>query len=296
MDRTRGIGGSDIASIMGISPWNTAYGVYLDKIGEGNRTDKKHFRIGHKAQSPILRRYENETNSVIEAEEVEIIHPDYPFLIGHLDALTNGGKTVVEVKTTSYGMDEWDHVMPPYYKTQVGFYTVLANADYADMPVSYWFDYNNEDNIEIKYFTILTYWREEAFERGIIDLAVDFWENHVLKRRPPELRTLEDIKKRYAISLDSSVNATDEIKNKLNQLDELQQQQKGLDEKEALLKFDIQQWMGDNACVVDENGKHLASFRSHIKHCFDSTRFRDDYPDLHQEYLKQSICRPFKLI
>ena len=102
MDRTRGIGGSDIAAIMGISPWNTAFGVYQDKIQESLPVDKKHFRIGHKAQSPILRRYESETGSLIEAEEVEVIHPDYPFLIGHINNVTNGGKTFVEIKKTSY--------------------------------------------------------------------------------------------------------------------------------------------------------------------------------------------------
>ena len=37
MDRTRGIGGSDIAALMGISPWNTAYGVYQDKIQKSQR-------------------------------------------------------------------------------------------------------------------------------------------------------------------------------------------------------------------------------------------------------------------
>ena len=45
MDRTRGIGGSDIAAIMGISPWNTAYGVYQDKIQESMPVDKKPFRF-----------------------------------------------------------------------------------------------------------------------------------------------------------------------------------------------------------------------------------------------------------
>jgi putative phage-type endonuclease len=295
MDRTRGMGGSDIAALMGISPWNTAYGVYLDKIGETQAVDKKHFRIGHKAQSPILRRYEEETDSIIEAEEVEVIHPDYPFLIGHLDALTNGGKTVVEVKTTRYGMDDWDHVIPPYYKTQVGFYTMLANADYADMAVSYWFDYNDEDNIEIKYFTILTYWRDEAFEQGILDLAVDFWENHVLKRRPPELRTLEDIKKRYAISLDSSVTASDEIKAKLIQLELVQQRQKTLEAQADELKFFIQNWMGESAVLTDEEGKRLASFKSHHKNTFDSTKFKEDHSELYNQYLKQTTCRPFKV-
>lgn len=113
MDRTKGIGGSDIAALMGISPWNTAYGVYLDKIGEGKPIQGKQLELGHKAESPILKLYEKQTESVVEDKNVEILHPDYPFLIGHLDAVTNKGKTLIEVKTTSQGMDDWDYTIPP---------------------------------------------------------------------------------------------------------------------------------------------------------------------------------------
>lgn len=33
-ERQKGIGGSDVAAILGLSPWRTPYDVYLDKIGE----------------------------------------------------------------------------------------------------------------------------------------------------------------------------------------------------------------------------------------------------------------------
>ena len=34
MDRTKGIGGSDVAAICGVSPWKTPLQIYLEKIGE----------------------------------------------------------------------------------------------------------------------------------------------------------------------------------------------------------------------------------------------------------------------
>lgn len=293
MDRTRGIGGSDIAAIMGISPWNTAYGVYQDKIGETQAVDKKHLRIGHKAQSPILRKYEKESGCIVEAEDIEIVHSSYSFLIGHVDAVTNNGKTFIEVKTTRYGMDDWNYEIPQYYRTQVAFYAALGNPDYVEMPIAYWFDQEQLDNI--KYFTILTYWRDEAFEQGIIDLAVDFWENHVLKRRPPELRTLEDIKKRFAVSLESTLVVTDEIKDKIIRLNELDKQYKTLETEEINIKFDIQNWMKDSAYIVDEKGDQLVSFKSHQKNSFDSIQFRNDHPDLYKQYLKQTNQRPFSI-
>lgn len=293
--RKTGIGGSDIAAIMGISPWNTAYGIYLDKIGESKPLDKPHLQLGHKAQGPILRLYEKQTESVVEKEEIKIIHPHYPFLYGHIDGVTNEGKTFIEVKTTSLGIEEWDYTIPPYYRTQVGFYAALGNPDYVDMAVAYWFNEKQLDNI--KYFTTLTYWRDLAFEQGIIDLAVEFWQEHVLKRRPPELRTLDDIKKRYAISLDdSSITADENIKNKLINLERIQHEKDDLDQQEEALRFDIQNFMGNNAFLLDEEGKKVVSFKSHTRNSFDTSNFKQDHPDLYQSYIKPSSSRPFKII
>lgn len=293
MDRTRGIGGSDIAAIMGISPWNTAFGVYLDKIGEGKPAQGKHLELGHKAQGPILRKYEKETGSLIEKEDVEIVHSKYPFLIGHVDGVTNNGKAFVEVKTTRKGIDDWSYEIPQYYRTQVAFYAALGNPDYIEMPVAYWFNQDQLDNI--KYFICLTYWRDEAFEQGIIDLAVDFWENHVLKRRPPEPKSLEDIQKRFSISLDSTLIVTGEIKDKIIRLNELDKQYKTLKNEEIEIKFEIQNWMKDSAYIVDEKGDQLVYFKSHQKNSFDSVQFRNDHPDLYKQYLKQTTSRPFTI-
>ena len=40
LERKKGIGGSDVAAIIGVSPWKTALGVYLDKVSDF--TNKKY--------------------------------------------------------------------------------------------------------------------------------------------------------------------------------------------------------------------------------------------------------------
>ena len=39
-ERRRGIGGSEAAAILGLSPWATPLDVYLDKIGEGEEVEE----------------------------------------------------------------------------------------------------------------------------------------------------------------------------------------------------------------------------------------------------------------
>jgi len=295
MDRSRGIGGSDIAALLGISPWKSSLGVYLDKIGESVQEDKPHLKKGREAQKAVLRCYEDYAETLIEKEDIEIIHPEYSFLIGNVDAVTNRGKTFVEAKTTSRGIKDWDFQIPPYYRTQVAFYAALGNPDYVDMPVAYWFKYS-EDRPEVEHFASLTYWRDEPFEKMVIDCAVDFWESHVLKRVPPEPRTLEDIRKRYAVSVDTKILATDEIKKNIQQLAELKKRREEIERQEDELRLNIQMFIGENSLVVDEEGRPLASFRSQNKSSVDSTRLKKEHPALMEQYQKNSTVRVFKLL
>jgi putative phage-type endonuclease len=90
-ERRTGIGGSDIAPILGLSKYRTALEVYKEKIGELSpdeeaNADRK--RLGHRLQLPIIEEYcEAQSARIVEYEPPMIRHPDLPFLIGNLDAV-----------------------------------------------------------------------------------------------------------------------------------------------------------------------------------------------------------------
>ena len=48
LDRKQGIGGSDVAAIMGLSPWKSALGVYLDKVSDFTDEDNDNLKRGRK--------------------------------------------------------------------------------------------------------------------------------------------------------------------------------------------------------------------------------------------------------
>jgi predicted phage-related endonuclease len=64
-ERRTGIGGSDAAVILGLNPYQTAYGLYLDKIGEAppdNEDFLKESRYwGSVLEEPVAQRYAEET-------------------------------------------------------------------------------------------------------------------------------------------------------------------------------------------------------------------------------------------
>jgi putative phage-type endonuclease len=106
--RRRGIGGSDAAAILGLSPWRTEMDVWLDKTG---RTDvepeiidpdrKFLLELGQEMEKGIARLYTLKTGRELEPipEHALLIHPKFPTLIGTPDRLVLGESRGVEIKT-----------------------------------------------------------------------------------------------------------------------------------------------------------------------------------------------------
>jgi len=103
MDRTKGIGGSDVAAICGVSPWKTPLQIYLEKIGESaGSPDNPAMAYGRMVEPVILQWYEQYTGQTV-AVPGPLQHPRYPYLIAHLDGLTPD--RVIEIKTARSSVD-----------------------------------------------------------------------------------------------------------------------------------------------------------------------------------------------
>ena len=88
LNRKLGIGGSDVAPIMGLSSWSTPLDVYRDKISqelicEELSTDLKR---GIRVEKYILQEYSENTNEVIETNLPPFVDKEYPFMRGNADA------------------------------------------------------------------------------------------------------------------------------------------------------------------------------------------------------------------
>lgn len=87
-DRTKFIGGSDVAAILGISPWRSAVDLWLDKITprveNGQNAAAK--RRGSRLEPYILDMIREEHGLVIERHNQRYIDHEFPFLACEIDA------------------------------------------------------------------------------------------------------------------------------------------------------------------------------------------------------------------
>lgn len=122
--RTMGIGGSEVGTIMGLNPWESAYALWAKKTGqiEQPKLDSWAVRFGQKFEQPILEMFAE------EHPEYEIFRTGtyrsvaFPIMLANPDALARHRETgewaIIEVKTARY---EWAET-PRHYEAQTMHY------------------------------------------------------------------------------------------------------------------------------------------------------------------------------
>lgn len=188
--RRRGIGGSDAAAILGISPFATARDLYYDKLkivpfddSESNWVAKK---MGHLLEDLVAEIFHVKTGYRIYQIKKMFYHPVHTFMLADIDYFVElpGGRTaILEIKTTNYNAkDHWwseggQEIVPLNYEAQGRHYMAVMNVDEVFYCCLYG---NNEDEVIIRHID-----RDRDYEEELIALERDFWENHILTGTPP---------------------------------------------------------------------------------------------------------------
>jgi predicted phage-related endonuclease len=90
MDRQKYIGGSDVAAILGISPWKTPLDVYLDKsqprVETVDPARQRLFTRGQRMEPYVIDLLAEEEGICIVARGNRYIDPELPFVAAEIDA------------------------------------------------------------------------------------------------------------------------------------------------------------------------------------------------------------------
>ncbi len=287
LDRKKGIGGSDVASILGVSPFRTALEVYHDKTSPELLLEEMNedMQRGVRVEKYILQEYAERSEVQLATNIPTIVDKQYPFMRANIDAMVVGQNVVIEAKSTKAPISSWEGGIPEYYKAQVAYYAMLTDAEYVEVPVLFsgW-----------KY-ACFTYWRDEEYEAHIKEAVINFWQEHVVKGIPPKPTSTEELMAAYPrLENQKTIKADDDIRQKVYQLQEIGEQRKELEKQEKKLKTQIQGYMGD-AGLLDAGFCKLAL--KEIKSTrFNANTFKEKYTELYRQYLNDSSYRKLQFI
>lgn len=183
--RKQGIGGSDAAIILQVCPYKDIYQLWEEKTGRRESEDissKPAVHWGNVLEDVILKEYARLTGHEVSACDKTHSHPDYPWMLGHIDGKIEGQSKILECKTAGYnakkdwGQPGTDQV-PLHYLVQTQHYLAVTGCEAADVAVL----------IAGSDFRIYTIKRDEGIVKHLIEQERKFWEEHVLKDIEPAI-------------------------------------------------------------------------------------------------------------
>lgn len=208
--RRLGIGASDAPIVMGLSPWMTPLQLWEQKTAdtveewEGNYATK----LGDEAEPKIRSLFELQKGQSFEPALVE--SAEFPFIRASLDGWTEDKKTLVEIKLLN--KKDWDIAkqtgkVPDKYYCQIQHQLIASQAESCFFAAYLFqeFKLNRKKNLSLENLIVVEVFPDKKYQGNLIECEMNFWNNHVLKRKPPttgskdvvELNTIDPVVKWY---------------------------------------------------------------------------------------------------
>lgn len=195
--RLLGIGGSDSAVVVGLSPFKSPYQLYLEKRSEAPLDEEEtlQMELGNILEEPVAQLYCQRTGRAMRRQPMTS-HDQYPFMLANIDRQIlkdPRGPGIYEGKTTN----EWSgrnihgaNDVPDHYYIQAQHYMAVYDYAWASFGVLIgtsrfaWFDVDRNDDVIAE----------------LIKQEAEFWDR-VQTGNPPSLdgspRTADLIKRLY---------------------------------------------------------------------------------------------------
>ena len=278
-ERWRYIGGSDIAAIMGISPFKTRFQLLQEKaqIIEPDFKGNEYTEYGN-VMEPKIRDYVNETLGRNFAPDV-LMNGDFRF---NLDGLDKEGCQVLEIKTTSqiHGKLE-DYKV---YLVQLLPYMRMAGAVEGYLAV-----YRRPDDFDETFNPLLLTVHEVLIDDYSdlleeIDTQVEIFKKDLEKLRENPFITEEELQPKEVVEYANKVLALEQ------QLESMKQLEKELKSAKAELKRlmqenDVKKWITPNGTKITL----IPDGEDTIVSAFNEKKFAEEKPDIYAEYLEEKL-------
>jgi putative phage-type endonuclease len=282
--RKQYITGTDIAAIIGVSPWKTPLDVFMDKKGLSPETpDKEIFYWGRACEPIIADRYARDHNVEL-VEPGFLVHPEHDWWAGIPDRAVKGQPLGLEIKTAGWrARDKWGtpgtDEIPDYYHTQGAWYIPLLGAEAMDFPVLF-------SGQEYAEYTIR---RDLELEGLLMEAAERFIRDALDKNIAPEMREPVSadryIRARFPQNTRPLVQADPELTKVIAELRDARSALAIAEKREALLTAKVKAAIGDADGVASELG-NLTWKTAKGRASLDAKALERDHPELIKQYTR----------
>lgn len=272
-ERRRGIGGSDVAAVLGLDPYTTPYKLWREKTNQLDEEEKTSaaIRRGNVLEDCLGARYCLEVGP--SAYERQVAHAAGldGWRRGNQDMrarFSDGTKRAVEFKTVNRHVfrsdwgEPWSDEVPDRALCQGLWYGNLDDADLIDFAVLVMPDDPDEvlcrtaaEVVELADFHIYQVQRRPKLEEELVHRCEEFWMNHVVANVAPE-PTAEDLELAFPKHIDGEVCVADpELMEKLRAYQAASDAAKAATDKKKALRDELMLRAGDAEAIVAADGR-----------------------------------------
>lgn len=286
--RESGIGSSEVATIVGLNPWESPYQLWRRKIGiDKPKEENFAMKAGHYLEDAVARFWQDETGcEIIKRSAIDwlIVNTDKPYMRVSPDRTfwLNGlpksasNKGILECKTTQMSIDADD--LPKHWFCQVQYQLGVAELRQGSLA---WLCSGREFGYkDLSLVPDFFGWLCEEVDR--------FWIDNIQGKKEPEAITVQDVLLKYNRHTNGKIiEITDEVYEAYLGLKQIKSEISALEDRKAELEEKIKLCFGD-AEAVSYGGQTIATWKSpKPSQKFDDKAFKTDHPDIYSEYVRE---------
>ena len=286
-ERKAGIGASEAAAAVGLSPWQSQLELWMLKTGrmadqpEDSDQARAPMYWGNVLEPVVAKHYQQLTGRKVRRVNAILQHPEEPWMLANLDYRVVGSDDVqiLECKTVGqYGLKHWQNGVPEYIQCQVQHQLAVTGQQAADVAAL----------ICGQEFRVYRIERDDALIEQMMELERQFW-TQVQLDTPPSADASESARNALAqLYPTDSGDCLDwsgepEQNHAFQQLLEVREQLDQLKTQETGLKSQLQQALGDASEAVLADGR-ISFKRTNDQTVLNSKALLKDHPELLERY------------
>ena len=298
--RRSGIGASDVAGILGLSPWASPFSVWASKIDDqADDHDNDAMEFGRRAEVMVGPWFADRTGLTVAGEQARCTHRDDTWKLCTVDGFVFDGPNsdiasalgVLEIKTTGDSAADWADEVPVHYRCQATWamhVTDLPRCWFAVLHLAF-----GRPRFEVYEFE-----RDAAEEAFVVDTCTRFWHDHVTTGHPPaddgHSATTDAIKAHWPTA-EGSLEADALTRRMCDRIRAHKATAKLIEANIAEAENELRAALGDREALVDGTGKVLASWKPQSTARLDGKALKAARPDIAAEYTTTTTTRVLRV-
>lgn len=279
--RKLGIGGSDVAKILGESKYGSSIDVWNDKINGPSFSGNRFTHWGHMLEEVVAKEFDNKHKDFLVFEFNKTFKKGKS--LANVDRLLydplKNEYGVLEIKTANFfGGKDWNgETVPQEYYCQVQHYLAVTGLRFAWIACLVGGNDYKEFRIE----------RNDDECEYILKTCEDFWNNYIETKLAPPLDGSDSYtefqKKQFEYLQDEEADIPI-LDDKVEKYKEVQSKIKELEKIAELIKQELTQELIDNGANKAKSENHSIKIVYQNRCSVDKKLFESTYPELVNEY------------